>query len=259
VPSALEIRDLTVRFGKGAEAVTPLRSVDLEVPRGQFLCVLGPSGQGKSTLLRCMAGLLAPTAGTVMSYGQKVIGPSAARGMVFQQDAIPAWLRVWDNVALGPRSRKLSEREWRPSVEHFIEAVGLKGRETAWPKELSGGMRRRVAIAAVFANDPDILLMDEPFSSLDHLTRVGLHETVLRLWENSGKTVVFVTHDVDEAIILADRIIVVAGGGVRADVMVPFARPRGDDLRMDAAAHALRSDLLKELAGPAHDHGGGAA
>ena len=243
--NAFEIRDLTVRFGKGAEAVTPLRNLDLDVPQGQFLCVLGPSGQGKSTLLRCMAGLLKPTSGTVTSFGAEVAGPGAERGMVFQQDAIPAWLRVRDNVALGVRSQKAL-------VDHFIEAVGLKGRENAWPKELSGGMRRRVAIAAVFANDPDILLMDEPFSSLDHLTRAGLHETVLKLWGNSGKTVVFVTHDVDEAITLADRIVVVAGGGVRADVSVPFERPRSDDLRMDADAHALRSALLKELAG---DHG----
>ncbi len=240
---ALEIRDLTVQFGKGAEAVTPLRSLDLNVPKGQFLCILGPSGQGKSTLLRCMAGLLRPTSGTVTSFGAKVSGPSADRGMVFQQDAIPSWLRVRDNVALGARSQKAS-------VDYFIEAVGLKGRERSWPKELSGGMRRRVAIAAVFANDPDILLMDEPFSSLDHLTRAGLHETVLNLWENNRKTVVFVTHDVDEAITLADRIVVVAGGGVRADVEVPFERPRGDDLRMDAGAHALRSALLKQLVGP---------
>ncbi len=242
--NAFEIRGLTVRFSSSRTPVTPLENLDLDVPRGQFLCVLGPSGQGKSTLLRVMAGLLQPTQGGVRALGQKVDGPSAQRGMVFQQDAIPGWLRVRENVALGSRSSAAD-------VAHFIEAVGLKGRERSWPRELSGGMRKRVAIAAVFANNPDILLMDEPFSSLDHLTRTGLHETVLKLWEETGKTIVFVTHDVDEAITLADRIVVVGGGGVRADVPVAFKRPRGDELRMDVDANLLRSALLGHLAGPA--------
>lgn len=245
----LEVRGLTVRFGKGADAVTPLRELDLDVPAGQFLCVLGPSGQGKSTLLRCLAGLLRPTAGTVRAHGETVTGPGADRGMVFQQDAVPGWLRVADNIAFGPRGRGLPESEWRPRVEHFTRAVGLAGRERSWPRELSGGMRRRVAIAAVFANDPAVLLMDEPFGSLDHLTRQGLHDTVLHLWAETGRTIVFVTHDVDEAITLGDRVVVVADGGIRADLEVPFARPRGDDLRMDPAANALRSALLGHLAG----------
>lgn len=242
--NAFEIRGLTVQFGHSQDAVTPLQNLDLDVPEGQFLCVLGPSGHGKSTLLRCMAGLLRPSTGSVKSQEEIVTAPSAKRGMVFQQDAIPGWLRVRDNIAFGPRNRGLPENR----VEHFLRAVGLEGRERAWPRELSGGMRKRVAIAAVFANDPDILLMDEPFSSLDHLTRNGLHETVLQLWQETGKTVVFVTHDADEAITLADRIVVIAGGGVRADVDVPFPRPRGEDLRMDVDANALRSALLGYLA-----------
>ncbi|GAA3638994.1 ABC transporter ATP-binding protein [Kineosporia mesophila] len=246
-PTGLEVRSLTVTYGSGPKAVTPLHDLDLDVPRGQFLCVLGPSGQGKSTLLRCLAGLLAPTAGTITALGEPVTGPSATRGMVFQQDAIPGWLRVADNVALGPRNRRLPESQWRPRVDHFVEAVGLRGRERAWPRELSGGMRKRVAVAAVFANDPDILLMDEPFASLDHLTRQGLHRTLLTLWQETGKTIVFVTHDVDEALALADRVVVIAGGGVRADAVVPFPRPRTDDLRMDATANALRTNLLHHL------------
>ena len=248
---AFEIRDLTVAFGKGSAAITPLRSLDLTVPRGQFLCILGPSGQGKSTLLRCMAGLQSPTSGSVLAEGTEVTGPDANLGMVFQQDAIPLWLRVSDNISFGPRMRGVAKSEWEPRVRHFIEAVGLAGRERAWPKELSGGMRKRVAIGAVFANDPDILLMDEPFGSLDYFTKATLHDTLLDLWVETGKTIVFVTHDVDEALKLADRIIVVTDGRVGADIPLDFARPRGDDLRMDVTADAIRRDLLEVLQAPA--------
>ncbi|WP_328395822.1 ABC transporter ATP-binding protein [Nocardia sp. NBC_00416] len=248
---AFEITDLTVSFGKGAAAITPLKELSLGVPRGQFLCVLGPSGQGKSTLLRCMAGLQDATSGTVRAEGQVVTGPDANLGMVFQQDAIPQWLRVRDNISFGPRMRKVPAREWQPRVDHFLSAVGLSGRENAWPKELSGGMRKRVAIGAVFANDPDILLMDEPFGSLDYFTRATLHSTLLDLWTETRKTIVFVTHDVDEALKLADRIVVVTDGKVGADIELPFGRPRDDGLRMDPEADRIRRGLLEVLQAPA--------
>jgi NitT/TauT family transport system ATP-binding protein len=249
-PLAFDIRDLGVSFGSGAQAITPLKSLNLEVPRGQFLCILGPSGQGKSTLLRCMAGLQVATEGEVLANGRLVTGPDANLGMVFQQDAIPAWLRVEDNISFGPRMRGESAAEWQPRARHFMDAVGLTQRERAWPRELSGGMRKRVAIAAVFANDPDILLMDEPFGSLDYFTRGNLHDTLLALWAETAKTIVFVTHDVDEAIKLADRIVVIANGRVGADLAVDFARPRGDELRMDSRADAMRRELLVRLSPP---------
>lgn len=248
---AFRIEDLTVSFGSGEQAITPLKGLDLTVPRGQFLCILGPSGQGKSTLLRCMAGLQEATSGTVLAGGEPVTGPDPNLGMVFQQDAIPLWLRVQDNVSFGPRMRRVLQSEWLPRVRHFISAVGLEGRERAWPKELSGGMRKRVAIAAVFANDPDVLLMDEPFGSLDYFTRANLHETLLKLWQETGKSIVFVTHDVDEALKLADRIIVVTDGRVGYDIDLPFPRPRGDELRMNPEADAVRSELLEVLESPA--------
>ncbi|GGL31234.1 ABC transporter ATP-binding protein [Nocardia jinanensis] len=248
---AFDITDLTVRFGKGAAAVTPLQKLSLEVPDGQFLCILGPSGQGKSTLLRCMAGLQEATSGSMRAAGREVTGPTANLGMVFQQDAIPQWLRVRDNISFGPRMRKVPAHEWKPRVEHFISAVGLSGRENAWPKELSGGMRKRVAIGAVFANDPDILLMDEPFGSLDYFTRATLHATLLKLWAETRKTIVFVTHDVDEALLLADRIVVVTDGKIGADIELPFARPRDDGLRMDPEADTIRRGLLEVLRAPA--------
>lgn len=244
---AFRIEGLEVSFGTGDGTVTPLRGLDLEVPRGQFLCILGPSGQGKSTLLRCMTGLQAPTSGVVEALGTRVDGPSASLGMVFQQDAIPMWLRVKDNISFGPRMRGVPKREWESRVQHFIDAVGLTGRERAWPRQLSGGMRKRTAIAAVFANNPDILLMDEPFGSLDYFTRATLHNTLLALWEETQKTIVFVTHDVDEALKLADRIVVVSNGVIGADLMVNFDRPRTDALRTNQEAEVMRRFLLEEL------------
>ncbi len=244
---AFKIQDLVVSFGTGDGVVTPLQGLDLEVPNGQFLCILGPSGQGKSTLLRCMTGLQEPTSGTVEALGRAVEGPNASLGMVFQQDAIPMWLRVKENISFGPRMRGVPKREWEPRVQHFIEAVGLSGRERAWPRQLSGGMRKRAAIAAVFANNPDILLMDEPFGSLDYFTRATLHNTLLALWEETKKTIVFVTHDVDEALKLADRIVVVSKGVIGADMPVEFDRPRTDALRTNPEADAMRRFLLDEL------------
>lgn len=248
---AFEISELSVSFTAQGRQITPLKGLDLVVPRGQFLCILGPSGQGKSTLLRAMAGLQSATEGSVVAAGAPVTGPGAHLGMVFQQDAIPQWLRVKDNISFAPRMRHVPDEVWIPRVDHFIRAVGLAGRERAWPKELSGGMRKRVAIAAAFANNPDILLMDEPFGSLDYFTRAQLHDTLLELWQETGKTIVFVTHDVDEALKLADRIIVVTDGKVGYDIALPFERPRGDELRMDRDADTIRTELLDVLQAPA--------
>ena len=244
---AFDITDLEVSFGVGNDVITPIRDLDLQVPRGQFLCILGPSGQGKSTLLRCMTGLQEPTSGSVKAFGEEVEGPGQRLGMVFQQDAIPMWLRVKDNISFGPRMRGVPKSEWEPRVQHFIEAVGLAGRERAWPKQLSGGMRKRTAIAAVFANNPDILLMDEPFGSLDYFTRATLHNTLLALWEETAKTIVFVTHDVDEALKLADRIVIVSNGVIGADIPITFDRPRSDELRTNAEANEIRQFLLEQL------------
>ena len=246
-PAAISIRDLVVQYAERGRVTRPIDGLDLTIARGEFVCILGPSGQGKSTLLRCIAGLYSPYAGEIVTDEGPVSGPSARRGMVFQQDAIPEWLRVEDNVAFGPRARRRPRAEYQDRVTHFIDEVGLSNWRRAWPRQLSGGMRKRVAIAAVFANDPEILLMDEPFGALDYFTRAKLQRLLLQLWQETGKTVCFVTHDVDEALALADRIVVIGGGKVALDLPVPLARPRGDELRTDPKANELRNLLLERL------------
>jgi NitT/TauT family transport system ATP-binding protein len=244
---ALEVRDLSVVFQHDGGVVRALDGITLEVPKGQFLVAIGPSGQGKSTLLRVVAGLLTPSSGSVAADGRPVSGPSGDRGMVFQQDSVFPWMRVKPNVAYGLRTQRVDKATTDATVARYIEAVGLTRFAHAWPKQLSGGMRKRVAVAAAFASDPTLLLMDEPFGSLDFVTRATLHDILLELWAATKKTIVFVTHDVDEALKLADRIVVVSSGKLVDDIAVDFARPRTDGLRAEPAGIQLRQHLLARL------------
>jgi ABC-type nitrate/sulfonate/bicarbonate transport system ATPase subunit len=244
---AVELRGVSVTYRGASGLVHALSNVDLSVPPGEFLVVIGPSGQGKSTLLSTVAGLLTPSAGEVLAGGKRVSGPGRDRGMVFQDDTVLPWMRVRDNVAWGLQLRGMGTTERRRLADHYLDEVGLAHVANAWPKELSGGMRKRVSLATAFAADPDVLLMDEPFGSLDFVTRTALHSIVIRLWSEDRKTVVFVTHDVDEALLLADRIVVVRDGGIAQDVRLEFSRPRTDELRADPEAIALRRALLAQL------------
>ena len=234
----------------GRSPVVALSGIDLEVPDRQFVCLLGPSGCGKSTLLNLVAGFLEPTSGVVRVGGDEVTSPAPTRGVVFQDANIFPWLTVAKNVAFGPSvSSNLTKREIAERVDEYLASVGLMQFKDHLPMELSGGMRQRVSLARVLINDPPILLMDEPFGALDAQTRIVMQELLLELWERDRKTVVFVTHDIDEALLLADRIYVmsIAPGRIRDYIDVPLGRPRNYEMTNSSEFRGLRHNLFQQL------------
>jgi NitT/TauT family transport system ATP-binding protein len=227
VDTKIRIRGLSKTFTvPGGHVVTALEDFDLDVPQGQFLTLVGPSGCGKTTFLRMLAGLETPSAGTI-----EVNRGTAGRpenSMVFQGDSIFPWMSVWQNAAYGLSVRGVAKAEIKETVGHYLDATGLTKFAHTFPHQLSGGMRQRVSIARAFANDPEILLMDEPFSALDEQNKTLLQAELLRIWDETRKTVVFITHSVDEAVTLSDRIMVMSAqpGRAKAFIDVPFDRPR---------------------------------
>lgn len=215
-------------FQTGDKEVVALRDIQLEIPQGQFVCLLGPSGCGKSTLLNAIAGFSLPTSGEIMANAQRVTEPGPDRGMVFQEYALFPWMTVEQNIAFGMEIKGLE----RPSIERrcteLLDMLGLKDFRQRFPKDLSGGMRQRVAIARVLALDSPIMLMDEPFGALDALTRRNLQDELLRIWAELKKTIIFVTHSIEEAIYLADRIIVMTyrPGTIKKDLLIDLPRLR---------------------------------
>jgi NitT/TauT family transport system ATP-binding protein len=244
----LAVRNLGVSFVRAdGTHVVALNGVSLEVFPGEFVCILGRSGHGKTTLLNVVAGLLGAQRGEVRVMEGPVTGPGIDRGVIFQQDAVFPWMRVEDNVAFGLRVRNVSKRERLRIAREHLALVGLSSVARAWPRELSGGMRARVAIAAVFANDPPILLADEPFGALDYVTRRQLQAVLRKLWQRTGKTVLFVTHDVDEAMMLGTRVIVVKNGGIAEDRAIDLPMPRSDDDVATPEGLALKHLLLHHI------------
>jgi NitT/TauT family transport system ATP-binding protein len=234
------------RHASGREVIA-LDGVDLDVPAGQLVCLVGSSGGGKSTLVRAIAGLNRLAGGTILIDSVPINGPSAQRGMVFQEDTVFPWMRVMENVAFGLKAQGIAPTERRQRAMEWLRAVGLDGFAGSWPRELSGGMRKRVALATVFAAGADVLLMDEPFGALDYVTRLSLHEVLLDLWRRSAPTVVFVTHDIEEALTLGDRILVISAGRLVDDLSVNLPRPRGAEERADAAAVRLTNAIVGHL------------
>ncbi|MGG5822703.1 ABC transporter ATP-binding protein [Falsiroseomonas sp. HW251] len=231
---------------RGGSVVTALEGLSLAIADRSFVCLVGPSGCGKSTLLNLLAGFEKPTAGQVLLDGRPVRGPAPDRGVVFQEAALFPWLTVLDNVCYGPRRRRVPRSSYIPAARALLEQVGLARFADNYPNELSGGMRQRTAIARALVNDPEVLLLDEPFGALDAQTRSMMQELLLAIWERHHRTVLFVTHDVEEAVFLADRVIVMsrAPGRIMADVTIDLPRPRSFEVLTEPAFTAYKRDVL---------------
>ncbi len=246
----LSIRGVSRTFlGPRGQRTQALLPIDFEVKANDFVTILGPSGCGKSTLLRIVAGLDRPTAGRVLLDGQPVDGPGADRGVVFQSYTLFPWLNVERNIRFGLRERGLGDAEQAERSAYFIDKVGLRGFEHHYPKQLSGGMQQRTAIARALANDPKMLLLDEPFGALDNQTRVLMQELLLGIWESARKTVLFVTHDIDEAIFMANRVAVFSArpGRIKTEIAVDFAHPRPYTIKTSPEFMAIKARLTEEI------------
>ncbi len=229
-----------------AQNVQALQGIDLAINSGEFVALLGPSGCGKSTLLNLIAGFEPPSAGSLLVDGEAVTKPGPQRGVVFQEAALLPWLDVWENVVFGPKVQGLPASEYVPRAEEMLRIVGLADFKRHLPVQLSGGMRQRVGIARVLTLGSRVLLMDEPFGALDAQTRLTMQELLLDVWQRLKPTIVFVTHDIDEALFLSDKIYVMSArpGRIQSEVPVPIARPRAIEVTTSDAFNAMKRDIL---------------
>ncbi len=244
--SAVSIRNISMSFaGKSGDSIRVLQNITAKVVHGEFVCIVGPSGCGKSTLLNIVAGFLHATSGETLVEGEPVRGPDPRRIFVFQENGVFPWLNVRENVGFGLRKRTQAERE--RIIAHYIDMVGLRGFESAYPHELSGGMRQRVEIARALAANPDIIYMDEPFGALDFLTRLKMRNDLVRIWQSEKKTILFVTHDIEEAIQLADRVLVMSNRPATIQEIVDVNLPRPRDL--DSPGYLEKRDRIFRVMG----------
>jgi NitT/TauT family transport system ATP-binding protein len=251
-PPALEAFSVSRRYTRrDGSVIEALTDVSLKVRGGEFVCIVGPSGCGKSTLLQICAGLDYPSDGELRASGRQVTGPGPDRGVVFQRDSVFPWMTVIDNVEYGLKCRNVPAEQRQRLARLYLGRVGLTEVAYAWPRELSGGMLKRVAIASVFANGSPVLLLDEPFGALDYVTRHKIHDVLLDLWDDpvqqGRRTVLFVTHDVDEALVLGDRIMVMHSGRIIDDFRVPAGRPRSEESLLETMMIELKRRLLHHL------------
>ena len=245
----IEISGVTQEFEKKDSKFLALDTVNLNVEQNEFICVVGPSGCGKTTLLNIIAGLCKPTTGTVKVRGELVTGPGKGKGVVFQQYALYPWLTVEKNVEFGMRMKGVPKAERAEIAKKYIDLVGLSKFAKAYPKELSGGMKQRVAIARAYATAPEVLLMDEPFGALDAQTRAQLQENLLKTWEQERKTCFFITHDVEEAVLLATKIIIMSAGPGHITEIVPVTLPypRTQQTKLTSEFNELKNQIWNKV------------
>jgi ABC-type nitrate/sulfonate/bicarbonate transport system ATPase subunit len=246
IQQAVELRDVWKAFAKDGRSVEALQGIDLSIAQKEFTAILGPSGCGKSTLLNMVAGFDAPTRGQVLAGGEPVAAPSPKRAVVFQESALFPWLSVLDNVVFGPKTQGRPPAEYRARAAQILEQVGLAGFDSHYPAELSGGMKQRVGIARVLIMEPQVLLMDEPFGSLDAQTRSLMHELLLEVWERHHQAVLFITHDIEEALLLADSVAVMTArpGRIKKRLAVELPRPRSIEVTTSPVFNALKREVL---------------
>jgi ABC-type nitrate/sulfonate/bicarbonate transport system ATPase subunit len=239
-----------VRGGAPTRAIEP---ITLDVHDNDFITILGPSGCGKSTLLRIVAGLDMPTSGQILLDGSRITGPGADRGMVFQSYTLFPWLTVRENICFGLVEKGMAAAQQKEICDFYLDRVGLTAFANHLPRQLSGGMQQRTALARAMANSPKLLLLDEPFGALDHQTRELMQELLLGIWEQDRKTVLFVTHDIDESIFMASRVVVMSArpGRIKCDVPVPFDHPRDYKIKTTTAFAELKARLTEEIRGEA--------
>jgi NitT/TauT family transport system ATP-binding protein len=249
-PYEIVLDSVSVRFPTGNSEVVALDDVNLNIKENEFICIMGPSGCGKTTLLNAIAGFVKPTSGSIKVEGRPVTKAGPDRAVVFQSDAVFPWMTVEENVGFSPRVRGKAKGEIKETVDRYVELVGLQDFRKAWPKELSGGMRKRVDLARGYAADPKVLLLDEPFGALDIITKEHLQEELRRLWVASPRTMIFITHDLEEALFLGDRIIIMSPRPGRiAYVYEPeFPRERDQSLKLEGRFVDLRRQVLKTMA-----------
>jgi NitT/TauT family transport system ATP-binding protein len=251
----IEIKGVSKQFELQGQRIEALRDANLRLAKGEFVCLIGASGCGKSTLLRICAGFEQPSQGEALMWGKPIAGPAPDRGMVFQDYGLFPWLTVRRNIAFGPAARGLAAAEVNAIAERFISLVGLQRFANAYPHQLSGGMKQRVAIARVLANDAELVLMDEPFGALDAMTRERLQDELLDIWQRTGLTVMFVTHSIEEAIFLADRVVVMSPGPgrIETEMRIDLPRPRDvsapdfNEIRRELS-RMLHSDVSRKAA-----------
>jgi NitT/TauT family transport system ATP-binding protein len=248
VATKLAVERLNMAFKRNGDSISVLEDINLEIADGEFVCLLGPSGCGKSTLLNTMAGFLSPTSGEIRVDGEVVAGPSPRGIFVFQERGVFPWLTVEENIGFGLLQLPRAEREQR--VARYVNMVGLTGFEKAYPQELSGGMKQRVEVARALAVNPDMLFLDEPFGALDSITRLIMRSELLRIWEAERKTIVFVTHDIDEAVQLADRVVVMSARPARIQQIVAIDIPHPRDISSPRYLE-LRDGIFQQI-GLAH-------